>query len=58
MDKMLLQQAQSTNEGHRLMPAVYTFEQGQPITSKALGPTVHYMIEGSHVFYLHIQFHD
>jgi len=46
--------SQSTNEGHRLMPTVFTLEEGQPITSKAVGPGALYVIEGSHLFYGHI----
>jgi len=36
------------------MPTVFTLEEGQPITSKAVGPGALYVIEGSHLFYGHI----
>jgi len=38
--------AQSANEGHRLLPTVFTIEKGQPIPYKSPGPGSLYVIEG------------
>ena len=47
MDKI---HAQSANEGHRLLPTVFTIEKGNPVTSKTAGPGALYVIEGGHLF--------
>ena len=43
--------AQSANEGHRLMPTVFTVEKGDPVTAKPAGPVAIYVIEGGDLFY-------
>jgi len=45
--------AQSANQGHRLLPTVFTLEKGQPVPAKAAGPGAVYVIEGGHLFYQH-----